>query len=158
TASCPDVTPPTAPTNLSESGSTTTSITATWSAATDNIGVTGYRVFVDGSLATTAPSTTYTATGLGCGTLHQIVVDAHDAAGNNSAQASATMSTAACPPPPPGDTTPPSTPGSLGLSSATRTTLVLGWTPSTDDVGVVGYGVYENGTLVATPTASTFTL
>jgi len=158
TASCPDVTPPTPPTNLAEASSTTTSITAVWSAATDDSGIADYRVFVDGALATTTSSTSYTATGLACGTLHQIVVDAQDAAGNTSPQTSATMATAACAPPPPGDTTPPSTPGSLAITTSTRTTLALSWTPSTDDVGVVGYGVYENGTIVATSSVPLFTV
>ena len=108
-----DTSPPTAPTNLSQTASTTSSVTASWTASTDDVGVTGYDVLVDGTQAGTTATTSYAVTGLSCGTSHQIVVDAFDAAGNHSPQASATMTTAACPPPPPGDTTAPSTPGSL---------------------------------------------
>jgi chitodextrinase len=158
TAACADTSPPTVPTNLQETASTTTSISAGWTAATDNVGVTGYRVFVDNSLAGTTATTSYTVTCLSCGTSHQVVVDAFDAAGNRSAQASATMVTATCPPPPPGDTQAPSTPTGFGVSSATQTSLTLGWNASTDNVGVMGYGVYKNGSLVASPTGTGYTL
>ena len=92
-----DTSPPTAPTNLSQSASTTSSVTASWTASTDNVGVTGYDVLVDGTQSGTTATTSYTVTGLSCGTSHQVVVDAFDAAGNHSPQASATMTTSACP-------------------------------------------------------------
>ena len=158
TSACADTSPPAAPTNLAESASTTTSITATWTASTDNVGVTGYRVFLDGTLAGTTATTSYTLSGLACGTSHQVVVDAHDAAGNNSPQTSATMAATACPPPPPGDTTAPSTPTGLAVSSGGQTTLALSWNASSDNVGVTGYGVYRNGTLAGSPTATSYTL
>ena len=158
TSACADTSPPAAPTNLAESASTTTSITATWTASTDNVGVTGYRVFLDGTLAGTTATTSYTLSGLACGTSHQVVVDAHDAAGNNSPQTSATMAATACPPPPPGDTTPPSTPTGLAVTSGGQTTLALSWNASSDNVGVTGYGVYRNGTLAGSPTATSYTL
>ena len=158
TSACADTSPPAAPTNLAESASTTTSITATWTASTDNVGVTGYRVFLDGTLAGTTATTSYTLSGLACGTSHQVVVDAHDAAGNNSPQTSATMAATACPPPPPGDTTAPSTPTGLAVTSGGQTTLALSWNASSDNVGVTGYGVYRNGTLAGSPTATSYTL
>lgn len=53
------------------------------------------------------------------------------------------------PPPPPADTTPPTAPTALtAVSSATSVTLA--WTASTDAVGVAGYRVSRNSTLVAT--------
>src|SRR6185437_6383018 len=158
TAACPDTTPPSPPGNLAESSSTTSSLSAGWTASSDNVGVTGYRVFADGTLSGTTAGTSYTVNALACGTSHQIVVDAHDAAGNNSTQASATMATATCAPPPPGDTTAPSTPCGLAVTAAGLTTLSLGWAASTDDVAVVGYGVYLNGALVATPGTTSFTI
>ena len=158
TTPCSDTSPPSAPTNLSESAATTSSITAGWTASTDNVRVTGYRVFLDGSLLGTTATTSYSFSGLACGTSHQVVVDAHDAAGNNSAQAAATMATAVCPPPPPGDSTPPSTPAALSITSAWQTTLALSWTASSDNVGVAGYGVYSNGTLAASSAGTSYTL
>ena len=158
TSACADTSPPSAPTNLAESASTSSSITASWSASGDNVAVTGYRVFVDGSQAGTTAAISYTVSGLLCGSSHQIVVDAFDAAGNRSPQTSATMATAACPPPPPGDATPPSTPTGLAVSSAGQTSLALSWNASTDNVGVAGYGVYKNGTLAASPAGTSYTL
>ena len=158
TAACADTSPPTVPTNLQETASTTSSISAGWTGSSDNVGVTGYRVFVDSSLAGTTATTSYAVTGLSCGTSHQIVVDAFDAAGNRSGQISATMATSACPPPPPGDTQPPSAPTGLVVSSAGQTSLALGWSASSDNVGVTGYGVYKNGSLVASPAGTSYTL
>ena len=153
-----DTSPPTAPTNLSQSASTTSSVTASWTASTDNVGVTGYDVLVDGTQSGTTATTSYAVTGLSCGTSHQIVVDAFDAAGNHSPQASATMTTSACPPPPPGDTTAPSTPGSLVVSGTTGSSISVSWAASSDNVGVAGYGVYSNGTLVGSPTSTSYTV
>ena len=158
TSACADTSPPSAPTSLAESASTSSSITAGWTASSDNVGVTGYRVFVDGTQAGTTATTSYTVSGLSCGTSHQVVVDAYDAAGNRSPQVSATMATSSCPAPPPGDTQAPSTPTGLGVSSAGQTSLALAWSASSDNVGVAGYGVYKNGTLAASPSTTGYTL
>jgi hypothetical protein len=81
---------------------TQTDIVLTWSASSDNAGVTGYAVFLDGNrLPQTVTSTSATFSGLTCGTSHALGVQALDAAGNASPIASLTVSTAACPPPPP---------------------------------------------------------
>jgi chitodextrinase len=52
------------------------------------------------------------------------------------------------------DTRPPSTPSGLGASNLTTTSVTLSWSPSTDDVGVTGYDLYNGATLAAS-TAST---
>ena len=158
TDACPDTSPPTAPTNLQQTAATASSVAAGWTASTDNVGVTGYRVFVDSTLAGTTTTSSYTLSGLSCGTSHLVVVDAYDAAGNRSAQASATLTTSACPAPAPGDSQPPTTPAGLTASSPTQTTVALSWTASSDNVGVSGYGVYSNGSLVATPASTSYTL
>lgn len=59
--------------------------------------------------------------------------------------------------PPTSDTTPPSVPTGLASPSQTDTTITLAWNASTDNVGVVGYDVYRNGTLVGSPTTTGFT-
>jgi chitodextrinase len=158
TAACVDATAPTTPTGLAQSGSTTTSIGVSWAASSDNVGVTGYRVLVNGSVKGTPTSTSYTATGLTCGTSYAVAVDASDAAGNRSGQATATMATAPCPPPtpPPGDTQAPTAP-SLSQASLSGTSVGVGWTGSTDNVGVTGYALFRNGTQIATVGASATT-
>ena len=59
------------------------------------------------------------------------------------------------------DSQPPTTPGNLTATALTATSVALAWTASTDNVGVVGYRVYRNGstTPLATvgSTATTFT-
>jgi chitodextrinase len=141
TSGCPDTTPPTAPADLVPSGSTTTTASLTWSASSDDRGVTGYGVYVNGGLRTSTTSTAATVGGLPCGTSYPAAVDATDAAGNRSAKATTTISTAACP----SDASPPSTPASLTVSSQTQSSVVLSWAPSTDDVGVTGYGLFLGG-------------
>ncbi|WP_253298212.1 glycosyl hydrolase family 18 protein [Paenibacillus sp. MSJ-34] len=84
-----DTTPPTAPTGLTATGKTSTSVSLSWNASTDNVGVTGYEVYRGGTLAGTAASTSYTVTGLSPGTTYSFTVKARDAAGNVSAASSA---------------------------------------------------------------------
>lgn len=59
-------------------------------------------------------------------------------------------------PPPPGDTTAPTAPGNLTASVA-GTTVNLGWAASTDVVGVAGYRVTRNGSVLpGTVTGTSF--
>ena len=147
TAACADTQAPTAPTGVALVTRTTTSISIGWTASSDNVGVAGYHLYLGGSAVGTASGPAYTFTGLTCGTNYTLGVDAYDAAGNQSAQATTALSTSACP-----DATPPSTPGSLAVSGTTPTSISVSWAASSDNVGVTGYGVYSNGTLVGSPT------
>ena len=139
----PDVTAPTAPTGLVASGQTATSIMVSWTASTDNVGVTGYGRYRNGSLVTSGSGTTYTFTGLSCNTSYTLALDAYDAASNRSSTASVTSATGACA----SDTTPPSVPQGLTVSSTTQTSATLNWSASTDNVGVVGYRMFRDNFL-----------
>ncbi|MEU0850975.1 cellulase family glycosylhydrolase [Streptomyces flaveolus] len=90
-----DTRAPTAPGAPAVSEVTDTSVTLAWSAATDDVGVTGYDVVrVDGSTETTVATSATgraTVTGLTPGTAYAFAVRARDAAGNRSAR-SATVS------------------------------------------------------------------
>jgi hypothetical protein len=55
----PDLTAPTAPTNLRVVSATKQRLNLAWNASTDNVGVTGYRVYRNGVLATTTTSLTW---------------------------------------------------------------------------------------------------
>ena len=147
-----DTTPPTQPGSLAVAAATQTSVSLTWNASTDAVGVTGYGVYSGSTLATTVTAPGATVSGLTCGTGYTFAVDAYDAAGNRSGKASVTGTTAACSTPPPGDTTPPTQPGSLAVAAATQTSVSLTWNASTDAVGVTGYGVYRGSTLATTVT------
>ncbi|MER5454340.1 glycoside hydrolase family 9 protein [Micromonospora sp. NPDC002389] len=79
-----DTVAPTAPGAVTVSGITATGATLTWGAATDNVGVTGYRIYRDDVLVTTVTGTTYAATGLTAQTTYRFHVVAVDAGGNVS--------------------------------------------------------------------------
>jgi mannan endo-1,4-beta-mannosidase len=84
-----DTQAPTTPGTPAASAVAATSVTLTWTAATDNVGVTGYDVVrVGASESTVAASTTNTATvtGLTANTAYTFAVYARDAAGNRSAR------------------------------------------------------------------------
>jgi chitodextrinase len=140
-----DTSPPSQPSNLMISASTATSVTLAWGASTDNVGVAGYRVYVNGSSGSTTSQVGVTVANLICGMGYTFQVDAYDAAGNRSTKASVTGATAACP-----DTQAPTQPSNVVTSSRTITSIALSWTPSIDNVGVVGYGLYRGVTLVGT--------
>jgi Glycosyl hydrolases family 16 len=80
-----DTTPPSAPTNLSSPSHTDVSASLTWNASTDNVGVTGYQIFRNGSQVATSSTTSFTDAGLTASTTYSYVVKAVDAAGNVSA-------------------------------------------------------------------------
>ena len=80
-----DTTAPSTPLNLTSSSKTTTSVTLAWSAATDNIGVTGYNVYVNNVLKSTVTTLNTVVTGLTAATSYTFTVRAKDAAGNLSA-------------------------------------------------------------------------
>jgi chitodextrinase len=150
TSACGDGQAPTAPTGLSVTSQTASGLVLAWRASTDNVGVTGYRVRVNGSPAGTTSALSYSVDGLSCATPYTVSVDAFDASGNRSTAASLSTTTSPCPERASTDSTPPSSPGGLVVSSATRTGVSLGWQPSTDNVGVSGYGVYRGAQLLST--------
>ena len=80
----PDTEAPSVPTNLAVTTSTSSSISLTWTASTDNIAIAGYDIYVDGVLKTTSTSTTITITGLNPSTTYSFYIKAKDVAGNVS--------------------------------------------------------------------------
>jgi hypothetical protein len=125
-ATPPDTAAPSTPTGLSASAVSSSQINLSWTASTDNVGVTGYRVFRDGTLlATLGAATTYQNTGLSPSTSYSYTVQALDAAGNASAQSAVvSVSTLALAPvsvttPPAPDTGPRSVGGGVHCFIAT---------------------------------------
>ena len=80
----PDTQAPSIPSGLSASHITQTTIDLQWNAASDNIGVTGYNIYQDGSLVTTVTDTGTAISGLSPATEYEFTVKAKDAAGNIS--------------------------------------------------------------------------
>ncbi len=170
---------PTAPGNVTGTAGSG-SVTLTWTAATDNVAVAGYRVSRDGATLTTtgANATDWTDAAVGAGTSPTYAVAAVDSSGNVGpavtrsvsvpGEATPTPAPTASPDPtaaPDPNATPapapdPTQPAARDAQAPTApervtgtpttTTVALSWTAATDDTGVVAYRVTRNGTLVAT--------
>ena len=95
-----DVSPPQPVTGLAvRSGRTLLAkpgLTVTWNAATDDVGVTGYEVYVDGALEGQTGGTNFVITRLECGRSVSVGVDAFDGAANRSSITSVEASTGRC--------------------------------------------------------------
>jgi hypothetical protein len=83
-----DTTAPSVPTGLTSPGRTSSSVSLSWNASTDNTGVTGYQILRGGSPVGTSSTTGFTNTGLAAATSYTYTIRAYDAAGNYSAASS----------------------------------------------------------------------
>jgi hypothetical protein len=81
-SSAVDAESPTAPAGLVAAAISAGQVDLSWSAATDNTGVAGYRIFRDGEQVGTAVDTAFGDTGCQAGTSYTFTVKAFDAAGN----------------------------------------------------------------------------
>ncbi|WP_431728272.1 discoidin domain-containing protein [Verrucosispora sp. TAA-831] len=146
-----DTQPPSAPTNLAFSEPGSGQVRLTWSASTDNVGVTGYDVFANGVLRASVSGTTlvYTDT-QSAGATVSYFVRARDAAGNVSANSNTVTRTGSS-----GDTQAPTAPTNLAFSEPGSGQVRLTWSASTDNVGVTGYDVFANGALRASVSGTT---
>ena len=161
----PDTTPPSAPAGLTATAVSTSQISLSWTASTDNVAVTGYKVercsgasCSNFNQIATPTATTFNDTGLTASTSYSYRVRATDAAANLS-NFSATSTTSTLTP----DTTPPTAPANLTATAASATQINLSWTASTDNVGVTGYRVERcsgvacsNFAQISAPSSTTF--
>lgn len=139
-----DTTPPTAPTDAAATATSPTSVAVRWTAATDNVGVTGYYVLRNGVTLALATGTSYTDTTAAAATVYSYVVKARDAAGNVGPASNAAGVTTPNPP----DTQAPSVPGGLSAMAVSARQINLAWAASTDNVGVVGYRISRGGQVI----------
>ncbi|MFF9092276.1 carbohydrate binding domain-containing protein [Streptomyces sp. NPDC014802] len=84
-----DTQAPTAPTGLTSTGKTSSSVSLKWNASSDNVGVTGYDVYSGASKVASASGTSATVSGLSASTSYTFTVKARDAAGNVSGASNA---------------------------------------------------------------------
>ncbi len=115
----------------------------TWNPSTDNVAVTGYDIYnnTTGLVVATSPTPSITISGLPAGD-HSYYVKAFDAAGNTSWRSGITTVTMGAVV----DTERPSTPTALAVAAVGATSVDLTWNPSTDNVAVTGYHVYDAST------------
>ena len=137
-ASTPDTQAPTAPSNLTATTKTSSQVDLAWTASTDNVGVTGYRVercqgagCTNFTLLGTATGTAYSDTGVTADNIYRYRVRATDAAGNPSAYSNVASANT--------DTTAPTAPTALAAVGTSSTQVDLTWTAASDNVAVTGY-------------------
>lgn len=145
-----DTQAPSAPTNLAVLSTSTASANLSWTASTDNVGVSYYRIFVNGVFHSNSNATTATVSGLAQGTTYTFYVIAVDAANNASPQSNTATGTTLT------DTQAPTAPLNLSVTSVGTNNIAVQWTAATDNVGVTSYDIYVNGELMGS-TSSTST-
>lgn len=149
TVTTPDTIPPSVPTGLSATAVSGTRVDISWVASSDNVGVTGYKIFRGSTQIGTSATTAYSDTTCTPGTAYSYKVSAYDAAGNNSAQSSAANVTTP-------DTIAPSAPTALVATAVSTSQINLGWTAATDNVGVAGYDIYRDGAFLVSVTGTSY--
>jgi len=161
-----DTQAPTTPSSLVATAVSTSQINLSWTASTDNVGVTGYRVercqgagCSDFAQIATPTSASYNDTGLSASTSYSYRVRAQDAVPNLSAYSSTASATTLATP----DTQAPTTPANLSATAASSVQINLSWTASTDNVAVTNYLVERcqgascsNFAQIATPTTASY--
>lgn len=88
-----DSTDPSIPTSLVATAISSSRIDLSWNASTDNIGVSGYRIFRDSQIISTTTSLTYSDIGLSASTAYSYTVEAFDSSINYSGQSSVATAT-----------------------------------------------------------------
>nr|BAM67140.1 chitinase [Paenibacillus sp. FPU-7] len=149
----PDTTAPSVPANVQLVSKTDKTVSLRWDASTDNVGVVGYDVYQGAALAGTTAQTTFTISGLTPETTYSFTVKAKDAAGNISAAGSALQVTTSKTG---SEQLPPTAPANLTTTAKTDTTVDLKWDASTDNIGVVGYDIYQGTTKVGSASTLTY--
>ncbi len=162
-----DTQPPTVPTGLTVTGVTAHSVSLSWHASTDNVGVTGYTIYRNGSSVGTtggANATSFTDTTAAPSTTYNYTVDAFDGAGNHSAQSSPPVQATT---PAAGGITPVqsgavSTPGRVSSTTIPFGTIVqagdllVGWFAQYDSTGQVQVSDNVNGAWTRAGASTTF--
>ena len=149
TFATPDTIPPSVPTGLSATAISGTTVNLTWTASTDNVAVTGYKVFRNSVQIGTSATPSYSDTTCTPATTYSYQVSAYDAAANESAKCTAVPATTL-------DTIAPSVPTNLSASAVSGTQVNLTWTASTDNVAVTGYKVFRNSVQIGTSATASY--
>ncbi len=142
-----DATPPSVPTGVTATPSSSSQINLAWNPSTDNVGVTGYKVFRNGAQIGTPTANSYTDTGLIANTTYSYTIAAADAAGNTSAQSAGVSATTPNSPP---DATPPMVSITAPADGATVSGTINVTANASDNVGVVGVQFLLDGSNLGT--------
>jgi chitodextrinase len=140
-ASAPDKTPPSTPTGLNQKSQSPGEIQLNWMPSTDDVGVTGYKIFRNGVQVGAPAAPPYTDSGLAPLTTYNYTVSATDAAGNVSKTAAVSAVTNAPPP----DMTPPIVSLTAPTADATVSGTIDVTATASDDVRVAGVQLLLDG-------------
>ena len=146
-----DTEAPSVPTNLQASNITTFSIDLSWTASTDNVGVTSYDIYVNGNLEVATSTTSITISNLLPDSNYSFAVLAKDIA-NNASQLSTPLNTKTLK-----DEEPPTIPQNLVISNETESTFIISWDASTDNTKVGVYEIYVDDILYGSSNNEMFT-
>ena len=146
-----DTEAPNVPTNLQVSNITTFSVDLSWTASTDNVGVTSYDIYVNGNLKVATSTTSTTISNLLPDSNYSFAVLAKDIA-NNASQLSTPLDTKTLK-----DEEPPTIPQNLVISNETESTFIISWDASTDNTKVGIYEIYVDDVLYGSSNNEIFT-
>ena len=148
-----DLESPSIPQKLLVESVTSDTVSLSWEASTDNIGVAGYRVYRDKQLVQEVQGEQFTDTGLTEDTEYTYEVRAFDAAGNQSEASNEVFARTSVSV----DDEAPTIPLNLKVDNVTTDAVNLSWEASTDNIGVAGYRVYRDKQLVQEVQGEQFT-
>ena len=143
-----DTTSPSVPQNVAVQQVSASGATISWATSTDNIGVTGYQVFRNGTQIASATALSYADTGLSVGITYTYTVTAYDAVGNISGQSSPVRESIQ-------QANGPSVPVIVSAAFTGTSTVNLLWSAAGGALPISGYAVYRNGVQVASTVTST---
>jgi len=145
--------PPAAPTGVTATATSSTSITVSWTAVT---GATSYTVFGGASPTSlsqigTAATTTYSNTGLTAGTTYYYAVAATNVSGTSGQSTTASATTT--------QSVGPAAPTGVIAAAASSTSITVSWTAVTGATSYTVYGGTSSSSLsqIGTATAATYT-
>ena len=150
TVTASDTQAPSVPTGLTATPQSPVRVNLSWTASTDNTGVTGYDIRRNGAVIGTSTGTTYSDSGLTQNTDYTYEVRAKDAYGNVSGWSTSALAHT------PADTQAPTVPTNLAANATSSTTVALTWTASTDDAGVTGYDIRRDGAVIGSSTGTSY--
>lgn len=151
-----DKTPPATPAAPTTTAIGPTVINLAWTADTDNVGVSAYNLYRNGTLLSTTSQLLYYDSGLVPGESYTYRLTAVDASGNVSGMSAPLIVETI-------DTTPPSVPTNLVVTNVTAESISISWKLSTGIGGVEGYRILFGTTptalsIVANVTAPPYTI
>ena len=150
TVTASDAQAPSVPTGLTATPQSPVRVNLSWTASTDNTGVTDYDIRRNGAAIGSSTGTTYSDSGLTHNTDYTYEVRAKDAYGNVSAWSTPALART------PADTQAPTVPTNLVANATGSTTVALTWTASTDDAGVTGYDIRRDGAVIGSSTGTSY--